>query len=232
MPASIHIADVPVRRVPGLLARRLKPANTPGLRSAGVGLASPLGPATFPRPSLRRVGLVAFWDDDEAIDHFEQHHPVADALAGGFHTHLRPLRAHGAWPGLDTDVPTGRATESEGPFVVVTLGRMRPSQAWRFFRTSARAEAALADADGLIWATGFGLPPFVATCSLWPDTKSVMAYAYGRQQAAHREAIAEGERQAFHRQQAFVRFEPTTMGGSLGGTNPLPADAVAAVAPT
>lgn len=232
MPASIHIADVDLRRTPGLLARRPRPERTPGLRSAGIGLASPLGPATLPRPSLRRIGLVAFWDDDEAIDHFERESPVAAALAGGFRAHLRPLRAHGSWPGLDPDVPDGRATESDGPFVVITLGRVRPTQAWRFFRTSARAEADLADADGLIWATGFGLPPFVATCSLWPDTRSLSAYAYGRHPGAHRDAIAEGERAAFHRQQAFIRFEPTAMSGSLGGTNPLPAEAVTGVAPS
>jgi len=223
MPVSVHIADVPITRAPALLVRRPRPAKVPGLREAGMGLASPLGPGFFPRPSPHRVALVAFWDDDDSIDRFEAEHPVARGLSDGFSARLRPLRAYGHWPGLDDDVPAGRSVDADGPFIVLTLGRLRLSQSIRFFRTSAKAEASLADADGLLWATGFGLPPFVATCSLWADTEAVTRYAYGVKNKAHHDAIAEGHRNAFHKQQAFIRFEPYAVTGSLPRTNPLPA---------
>ncbi len=227
MPVSVHIADVSVPTAARLLARPPRPANVPGLREAGIGLASPLGPALLPRPSPHRVGLVAFWDDDASIDRFLAQSPAAAALADGFRARLRPLRAHGTWPGLDPDVPSGRAVDEDGPFIVLTLGRLKLRESLRFFRTSAAAEGGLRDAEGLVWATGFGLPPFVATCSLWPDTRSLTAYAYGRGSPAHANAIAEGERQAFHKQQAFIRFAPYDVAGSLEGTNPLAAEAVA-----
>ena len=172
-------------------------------------------------PSLKRVGLVAFWDDDEAIDAFDADDERAATLREGFSVRLQPLRAHGTWPGLDNDVPRARRVDSDGCAVVLTLGKLRLSQSMRFFRTSAQAEAAVIGAPGLLWATGLGRPPFVATCSLWENHDAIRAYAFDH--GAHPEAITRGEEKPFHHQQAFIRFRPYAARGSLTGKNPLSA---------
>ncbi|MGZ6999137.1 MAG: spheroidene monooxygenase, partial [Acidimicrobiia bacterium] len=104
--------------------------------------------------------------------------------------------------------------------VVLTLGRLRLSQAGRFLRTSARAEAAALRAPGLIWGTGLARPPYVATCSLWDGQDAIAGYAFAGS-GAHPAAIATDREQPFHHQQAFIRFRPVAERGSLGGRNPL-----------
>jgi hypothetical protein len=94
----------------------------------------------------------------------------------------------------------------------------------RFLRTSAKAEARVVEAPGLIWATGLGRPPFVATCSLWQTTEALSTYAYGGEDPAHPNVIAADQAKPFHRQSAFIRFRPYGSEGGLGGKNPLGED--------
>ena len=222
MIASVHLADVSLGTFLSVLRRAPDPDRIPGLRSARVGLATPLRSGTIPKLT-RRVGLVSFWDDEAAVDAFEATNETAAALAGGFRMRLAPLRAHGSWPGLDDDVPKARHVEYDGPAAVLTLGRLRLSQTIRFLRTSGKAEAATANAPGMLWATALARPPFVATCSLWESSDAIAKYAFDDASAAHPSAITAGRRKPFHHQEAFIRFRPVASAGSLAGTNPLAA---------
>jgi hypothetical protein len=219
--ASVHIADVGVRSALRLLRRAPRPAATPGLRHADVAFTAPFTASPLPSPDFGRVGLLAFWDDDDALDSFQAGHPLAAALVHGWRVRLEPLRASGSWPGLPEDVPTGRTIEQEGPAAVLTFGRLRLSQAVRFFRTSAKAEASVVGAPGLIWATALARPPFFATCSLWQTPGGLSEYAYGQGGSSHPGAIAAHRVKPFHHRSAFVRFRPYGSEGSLGGRNPL-----------
>jgi hypothetical protein len=198
------------------------------LRHANVAVTAPLGGSMRPRPDLGRAALVAFWDDDAALDRFLSGHPTAEALSGGWHIRLDPLRAHGTWPGLPEDVPRGRKVDHDGPAAVLTLGRLRLTQLPRFLRASNKAENRVVDAPGLIWATGMARPPFVSTCSLWESTDALSDYAYGSVDPAHPDAIAAGRAKPFHHQEAFIRFRPCGSEGSLSGRNPLTWQAQAA----
>jgi hypothetical protein len=222
MIASVHIADVRAREALKVLRRAPRPAAVPGLRQADVALAAPLGASVVPRPSFGRVALIAFWDDDGALDAFVADHPLAAILAGGWHVRMEPLRAFGAWPGLPGDVPNARVVDHDGTAAVLTLGRLRFTQAVRFLRTSAKAEARVVGAPGLIWATGLARPPLVATCSLWESTRALSTYAYGQKDPAHPDAIAADRAKPFHHRSAFIRFRPYRSQGGLGGRNPLP----------
>ena len=223
MIGSVHVADVGARSALSLLRRTPRPHATPGLRDAIVALAAPLRSSFLPSPDLGRVALVAFWDDDDALDEFLRTDQLAAALDGGWHARLEPVRAHGSWPGLPADVATSRGAAHDGPAVVLTLGRLRLTQTVRFLRASARAEGQLLGSSGLVWATGLGRPPFVGTCSLWRDTRSLAAYAYGTARPAHADAIAAGRAKPFHHRQAFIRFRPYVSSGRLVGHNPLEA---------
>jgi len=219
--ASVHVADVGARRAPEVLFKAPKPKAVAGLRHANAGLTAPLSRRVLPSPSFGRVGLVAFWDDGEALDRFLADHPVAERLAGGWHVRLEPLRAFGSWPGLSDGIPTARVVDHDGPAAVLTLGRLRLTQAVRFFRTSAKAEGEVVDAPGLTWATGLARPPFVSTCSLWESSDALSAYAYEHRDQAHPAAIAADRAKPFHRQSAFIRFRPYQSEGHLDGKNPL-----------
>lgn len=213
MVATVHLVDVGRGRALRSLVRPTGADEVPGLRWLEVAAAFPF--ASGP-PGARRLAMLAFWDDGAAADRFEQQHPLAERFAGGFRCRLRPLRAHGAWPGLPPDVPATRAVPHEGPVGVLTLGRLRWSQAVRFVRTSRPAERNLETAGGLIWATAAARLPFVATISFWESTRAAAAYAYGAQAPEHREAIAAQQRKDFQHRSAFIRFEPIESTGSVG----------------
>jgi len=224
--ASVQLADLGPAGTLRAIRRRPRPSDTPGLRAAEVAVFAPL--ALSGPPPIRRTGLIAFWDDDDAFDRFLDNDPIGQQFSGGFHARLRPLRAHGSWPGLPAEVPRNRAAQHDGPVVVLTLGRLRISQAVRFLRTSRPAERAAATHDGLIWGSAAARPPFVATVSIWKNAEVTAAYAYGRQQPAHSNAISAQQRKDFHRQSAFIRFAPTRLEGTLRESNPLVASDIVA----
>jgi len=219
MMASVHVSDVGVAKAITTLALASRLRHVEGLRHANVGIAAPLSRSPLRRPQPGRLGLVAFWDSDEALTAFETSHPLAKSFNGGWSARLAPLRAFGHWPGLADDVARSRAVDDDVPVVVVTLGRLRMSQAPRFFRTSARAEGAAIEAPGLLWATALALPPFVCTVSVWRSARESATYAYAHADAAHPAAIAADRRKAFHHEEAFVRFRPLAVRGALNGRN-------------
>jgi hypothetical protein len=221
MRASVHVANTSLGTGLSIVRAAPKPGSITGLRQAEVAITAPLSASLLAQPDFRRVVLIGFWDDDASIDRFVDGHPLAAKFAGGFRVRLEPLRAFGTWPGLPADTPTTRATESSGPVAAVTLGRLRITQAVRFFKTSAKAEARVLGAPGLIWATAMARPPFVSTFSLWESTRALSTYAFGHAEPAHPEAITEGERKPFHKRQAFIRFRPYDAHGHLDGRNPL-----------
>lgn len=219
--ASVHLADLGIGSAVRVLLKPPRPSTIEGLRHANVATTAPLGASVLPAPNRRRVGLIAFWEGDDALDRFLAEHQLAATLAGGWHTRLEPLRAFGTWPGLPTDIPDARTTDYSGPAVVLTLGRLRLTQTVRFLRASAKAGASVLDAPGLTWATALTRPPFVATCSIWQTTRDLSSYAYGHRDPAHPDAIAADRAKPFHHQSAFVRFRPYGAEGSLDGTNQL-----------
>jgi hypothetical protein len=223
MIASVHIADVGARTALAINRKAPPAGSIPGLRHADVGLAALLSPGTLPSvPQFGRAALIGFWDDDAAIDRFLSDHPLAAKLAGGWHARLAPLRAFGTWPGLPADVPGQRNVAQDGPLIALTFGRLRMSQAIRFFRASGKAEASVLQASGLLWSTGFARPPsFVATCSVWESTRALSTYAYGHSDPGHPDAMVTAEEKPFHHESAFIRFRPYDAHGALQGKNPL-----------
>jgi hypothetical protein len=96
--ASVHLADVSKRAALRLLSATLAPAEVHGLRYAEITIAAPLSGHLLPRPDPGRVGLIAGWDDDEALEEFLVGHPLAEQFSHGWHVRLRPTRIFGAWP--------------------------------------------------------------------------------------------------------------------------------------
>lgn len=224
MVVSVHIADVGWRATPSVLRRTPDPADVSGLRYAVTTATAPLGDSLLPSPQPGRVGLVAAWEDDSALDEFSASHPLAEQFAGGWQVRLEPLHVFGAWsglPGLPTEeIPVGE----EEPVAVLTLGQLRLRRVRPFLRASARAEGeAIAD-PALLASIGLArLPRMVATFSLWRNVEGMRDYARGRRDGAHPAATAEHRANSFHHESAFVRFRPYAAQGSWDGRNPLAA---------
>ena len=221
---SVHIADVGLPKALGLI-RHPRPASIPGLLHANAGIAATFG-TTPARPSPGRVGLIAFWQDEVAVEQFESTHPLAAELSGGLVVHARPLRIHGAWPGIGEDVPRQRTVEHDGPVLVLTLAKTKFSRFVPFFRASQPAENAVVKAPGNVFSSAVLRPPFISSVSLWESGDAAMDYAFSGHQAGHPEAIAAGRAKPFHHEQAFIRLGIDEVRGSLAGRNPLPPGAV------
>jgi hypothetical protein len=221
--ASFHLAEVSKLAGLRLLRRATPPEFAPGLRYAALTAAAPLGAGRLPRPDPGRVGLIAAWDDDEAIDRFLAEHPLAQALRGGWHARLAPTHIFGAFPPLDglvADAPP--AMSAEEPAAVLTIGRLRLSQTLRFLRASAAAERLAVGDSSMLRGTGLARPPgLVATFSLWRSMREMRAYAGGRAGPEHRAAVKAHAQRPFHHASAFIRFRPYGAEGEWDGENPL-----------
>jgi hypothetical protein len=221
---SVHLSDVGRRPALGLLRAQLDPAGVSGLRYAAMTTAAPLSGKLLPRPDLGRVGLIAAWEDDRALDAFLAGHPLAGRLAHGWHVRLRPTRIFGAWPRLPGLIGDEEPMDEEEPAAVLTLGRLRLSQAARFLRASATAEGLVVRDPALLASTGLARPPaFVATFSLWRTVAAMRAYAGGRSDPSHAAAVQAHAARPFHHESAFVRFRPYGAQGDWDGCNPLAA---------
>jgi hypothetical protein len=179
MIATVHIAEVSRSTGMRLLRTRLDPKEVQGLRYARVTMLAPLSSHLLPKPSLgRRVGLIAGWEDDLAVEEFLADHPLAAQLAEGWQVRLQPTRIFGAWPPLPDLLDQERPMDEGEPAAVLTIGRLRNSQGPRFLRASAAAEGLALRDPGLLASTGMARPPeFVATFSLWRTVGAMRAYA-------------------------------------------------------
>jgi hypothetical protein len=229
--ASVHIADVGAPAALRLLRAKLAPGQPRGLRYAQVTSAVPLGAGLLPRPKPGRVGLIAAWDDDSAIEDFLTGHPLAARLAHGWRVRLRPTHVFGAWSRLPELASEDTPMDDDEPAAVLTLGHLRFTQAARFLRASAAAEELALRDPGLLATTGLARPPaLVATFSLWRSVGAMRAYARGEHDPAHRAAVQAHAAQPFHHESAFVRFRPYAAEGNWDGCNPLATDEPQALA--
>jgi hypothetical protein len=194
------------------------------LRYAEIMTAAPLSGRLLPRPNLGRVGLIAGWDDEPAVEAFLAGHPLAEQLAHGWHVRLQPTRVFGRWPQLPGLPATEKPMDDTEPAAVLTLGRLRLSQTLRFLRASAAAEGLAVRDPALLASTGLARPPgLVATFSLWRSTSAMRAYAHGDSEPGHLAAIQAQAARPFHHESAFVRFRPYAATGKWDGRNPLAA---------
>lgn len=197
----------------------------PGLRHASLTTAVPLAGGLLPRPTVGRVGLIAAWEAEDALDEFlAGDDPLARAVAHGWSVRLAPTHVYGAWSPLDGLVSREVPMADDEPAAVLTIGRLRLTQAVRFLRASASAESLAVREPSLLASTGLARPPaLVGTFSLWRSTKAMRAYARGAADPAHRAAVVDHARRPFHHESAFIRFRPYAAKGSWDGVDPLAA---------
>ncbi len=221
MIVSVHIADIGPREAAEVLLRPPRPGRVPGLTYAEATTTAALGEPLLPPRQLGRVGMIAAWESDEALERFSHLHPVARHFAGGWQTRLQPLRVFGAWAGMPGLPAKPLAVDDDEPVGVLTLGRLRLRRIAAFRRSAGPAEAAAIASPALLAGTGLARPPrLVATFSLWRGAAAMRDYATGAG-GPHRAAVAADRARPFHHESAFVRFRPYASEGSWDGHDPL-----------
>jgi hypothetical protein len=217
---SVHIADVGRARALRLLLG--KTGSAPGLKYAELTAAVPLGAQLLPRPTPGRMGMIAAWDNDDALDDFLDSHPLAEQLAHGWHARLAPTRIFGAWSELDGLIGEEVPMAGDEPAAVLTLGRLRLSQSVRFLKASAAAEGLALREPAFLAGTALARPPaLVATFSLWRSVDAMRAYAVGKVDRGHVAATRAHAGRPFHHESAFIRFRPYDSAGNWDGKDPL-----------
>lgn len=201
MVTSVHVADVGAARA---LRFMRKNPRADGLRWAAATTAVPLSASLMPSPKPGRIGLIAAWESDEALNTFLADHPAAAVLASGYAVRLHPVRLVGDWPELGP-LPDA-SPHIDGPVAALTLGYLKFRRVGAFLRASTKAEAAAIASGAVIRSTALVRPPhLVATFSVWRDLPSMRDYVEG---GGHHAALAAHGRRPFHHQSAFIRCRP------------------------
>jgi hypothetical protein len=231
MIASIHFADAGAA-APWLVRKRRRPNDVAGLRYATmVGPAIPLGRSRLAAPVLGRVGLIAFWDDETAIERFLTDDKLGRRLASGWHSRVAPVTMHeyhrtrrdgkdGTWPGIDDPWLTDPRSEP-GPVLSLTLARTRLLRLPRTLRATLAAAQPLVGDPGLIWGVAVARPPIIATVTLWQSATASDSYL---RHAGHHRAVESDRSKALHHSGIFARFAPLASHGQLDGRHPLSVD--------
>src|ERR1044072_7197788 len=222
MIASVHLADVGRLRVQRMVLRPLDAANVAGMTYAEKGVAADLG-NRLPLPHPGRVGLIACWEDDAALDHFLGAHPLAEHLAGGWHVRLEPLHRFGSWRGVNELPMSDSPAADDEPVVALTLGRLRRIRTREFLKAARPTERDAVENPAVAAVTGFGRlarPRLVATFTIWRSLAAMQEDAFspgGSPQAADKVDRAN----PFHSESAFMRFRPYASYGTWDGRDPL-----------
>jgi heme-degrading monooxygenase HmoA len=221
MIVSFHLADVGPRAAMRALRKPPAPARVPGLGYAETVTAAPLGGSLLPSPRPGRVGMIAAWEDDEALDEFNLSNPLAATFAAGWQVRMQPLRVSGHWPEMPWLPAEPLPVDDAEPVVALTLGRLRLGRAVPFLRSAAAAEADAVEDAALLASTGLARPPrLVSTFSIWRSMAAMREYAYGKT-GAHQAAVRDDRAHPFHHVSAFVRFRPYASHGQWDGCDPL-----------
>ncbi len=221
MIVSVHIADPGPRAAFSILRRPPRPKSVAGLTYAAAVTTAPLGAGLLPRPRPGRVGLIAAWEDDDALDRFASEQAAGRSLASGWEVRMQPIHLFGSWAGMPELPREPLPQEEDEPVGVLTLGWLRLNRAVPFLRSAAAAEAAVAGNPALLAGSGLARPPhFFSTFSLWRSAREMKAYAFG-ESGAHQAAVRADRERAYHHESAFVRFRPYSSRGSWDGRDPL-----------
>jgi hypothetical protein len=209
---TLHLWRLPPFALPRALGRmaldRRRLRRTRGVSFAkllGTGRDRRFGP-TDADPT--RWAAVIAWDDAAEAERFDDS-PVGRAWArlatARCRLALRPVSSRGTWAGRSPfDVDT--AQRADGPVLVLTRARLRPTRAAAFWRAIPTVAATLPTAPGLLAAFGVGEAPlgWQGTVSVWRGSTDLTGFAYGRSE--HRAAVAATPVRRWYAEELFARF--------------------------
>ena len=222
--ASFHLATWPgaLDALARLGTDRLRLKDVEGLvfwRLLGTGSGS----NTSQGANLKRTAFFAVWKNEQCLQQFLDHHPIAqrwNRADESWHVKLRGVGGHGSWRGFAVVNELVRG-ETDGPIAMITRADVRP-RSWKAFRRAGGpVNTELHQSEGLLAVVGIGEAPIgrLGTFSLWSSLEAMRRFA---SQAPQHQAVVERTRnEQWYGEELFARFEPYDSAGTWDGVDPL-----------
>jgi hypothetical protein len=219
---TMHLWRVNYSRAPLAVLRmatdRIRLRHTDGLsfyKLLGTGDGRTFSPADA---DVRTWGLLCVWASREQADAFEGHRTPRGwrrIAVEEWRADLGCIQSKGRWSGRTPFTRQQHLRGWDGPVASITRARLRPSSLRTFYRAVPPVVADLH--DGPLLRVGIGEAPVgvQGTFTVWPDTTTMVDFAYGR--AAHRQVIADTERLGWYAEELFARFAVLAMRGTVFG---------------
>ncbi|MBN8682537.1 MAG: hypothetical protein J0L99_07785 [Chitinophagales bacterium] len=174
-------------------------------------------------PNWRVYSLLGVWESEAAHQDFWQHNPFALAAQRRaeeqLRVHLRPLRTHGTWDGVNpfTDRLSEQPLRPEQAVAVLTRARVRTQRLPEFWRHVPGSSASLEGRPGLKLQIGVGETPLIyqATFSVWDNFEAVQQFAY--RDKAHGEVVRKTRDRNWYAEDMFTRFAVEGIEGTWSG---------------
>jgi hypothetical protein len=224
--ASIDVVDRPVGGVLRAVrhARAIRRASPAAMRALLV-----LGTARFvPRvrvsPTLRRLALLAVWEDGEDVD-AGWTGAFGDLCSGArehWHVEAEVVRAAFSvpWKGWMPDVADARPLDLAEPALIVISGDLRARYVPAFYWDGGVAiRHAFAQPGYLGGLFVVSSPLNTTSCSCWRTYQDARDFAF--KAGGHVDAMRRDRAGGHHRTDYFLRLRPLVERGSLAGTTPL-----------
>ena len=181
------------------------------------------GEGFTPRPNISVYAILCVWPDkaiaEESIENTRVFARFERMSAENWTIFLGTTSVRGKWSG--TTPFEADHTFSGGPIAALTRATIKPSILMKFWDRVPAISDVIGKNKDVMFKIGIGEVPFFhqITFSIWPDTKSMAAFA--RHDGPHAKAIQAVRDGLWFEEELYARFNVLATKGSWNGHNPL-----------
>ena len=179
-----------------------------------------------PRIDIDVIAILATWPSEEIARERVDTAPVFQRYrhraSETWSLFMTATEARGQWSGrapFESDAAPMSAP-GEGPIAALTRATLRPSILKRFWRRVPNISETIGADPNVTFKIGIGELPLIqqVTFSIWPDAKSMAAFA---RTGLHAQAIRAVRDEGWFREELYARFRLLSESGTWGGTSPI-----------
>ncbi|MCX6123587.1 MAG: hypothetical protein NTV34_02380 [Proteobacteria bacterium] len=196
----------------------------PGLKHHEFFFTMKLGEPIFSprRFSISTLALIAWWQDEHALDRFLDIQSNKFITKDGWHVRLKKYRFWGRVKEIGDCYTHSEQPKPNTPVVGITLARLKLSQTLRFIKWGKPVELQVRDHPGKLLGLAAMRPlNTFSTFSIWKNEAEMINMVQGalkeRDGAEHRVAMQERKKKDFHHEFMTMRLIPTREVGAWSG---------------
>ena len=208
--AMMGLARLPLARMEGLQFWKLCGSGT--------------GEGFTPIPNTAVWAILCTWDSEATAKRQIETHPLfaryRRTAAESWTLYLQTASARGHWSGQTPFAEPHPVPEGQ-PLAALTRATIKPRILRRFWSRVPGIQDVIGNDPNVLFKIGIGEVPWLhqITFSIWPDTKSMAAFA--RESGPHARAIKAVRDGQWFREELYARFRIAGESGSWGGASPL-----------